>query len=340
MLRVLAILIRAQIQKTVDSVTVTWDQLVRVETSIHAAKETDGVTLQPDEQTGLYKWVRNPGSAYDIGGKVSSSVTLKAAPDARSIIMTCSVQNHSKTSLRQVLFPDFDGFLPFSGKDKTWFRSGGINMKPFEKIHTSERGCGFWPQDLGMNGLECVPGVYFGTTLMIEQWLDYGSLGGGLSLFRKRWGWEPNDSPWISRGTVWLKVSELDNKLRLSWSNRVEIKPGETWDSAEFWLTPHAGGWARGYWAVPRLGPAEHKRKYPVPKHVREGLGFRTVWMSTSAFPGDPDPRRFCIWKAKDLPMLASEAKECGLTEMCLWMWNAGAPSADHTAVPSTRHRR
>jgi hypothetical protein len=47
--------------------------------------------------------------------------------------------------------------------------------------------------------------------------------------------------------------------------------------------------------------------------------------MSTCAFPGDPDPQSFTIWKFKDLPKLAEEAKECGLTEMVLWMWNAGA---------------
>ncbi len=314
-----------QIQKTADTVTVRWDQLGASRNVDPSASQTDGVTLQLDDQTGIYKWVRNPGSAYYIGGKVSASVAMKAAPDGRSIIMTCSIQNHSKTAVRQVLFPDFDGFLPFAGQDKTWFRSGGINMKPFEKIRTPERGCGFWPQDPGMNGLECVPGAYFGTTLMIEQWLDYGGLGGGLSLFRKRWGWEPNDSPWISRGTVWLKVSEIDNKMRLSWANRVEIKPGEKWESAEFWLTPHAGGWARGIAPYRDWARQNIKRKYPVPKHVRDGLGFRTLWMSTSAFPGDPDPQHFCIWKARDLPMLAQEARECGLTEMCLWMWNAGA---------------
>ena len=60
------------------------------------------------------------------------------------------------------------------------------------------------------------------------------------------------------------------------------------------------------------------KRLYPLPRHIREGLGFRTVWMSKN-YPDDPQD---VIWRFDDLPALADEAAQHGLTEMVLWSWH------------------
>jgi hypothetical protein len=313
-----------KIQRTADSVTITWDRLGMSRKVDVSVQTTAGVKLSYDGKSGTYSWVPVPSSAYDMCGKVSATVAIKAAPDGKSVIMTCSLDNQSKNSVRQILFPDFYGLLPLAGTENTIFRSGGVTAKPFIQLKTPPRGCGFWPQDRGMNGIEYTPGAYFGTSLMITQWLDFGSLNGGFSLYRRGWGWEPGDSPWTTRGTVWLRQPETEQKLRMMWATKKEIRPGEKWTSAEFWLTPHAGGWAQGIGPYRDWARSNIKRKYPVPERVRKGLGFRTLWMSNPAYPGDPDAGKFVIWKFKDLPAQAREAKEHGLDEMALWMWNQG----------------
>src|SRR6185436_14064359 len=143
---------------------------------------------------------------------------------------------------------------------------------------------------------------------MVVRWMDFGGLKGGFSLFPKRWGWDP-DVP------VMLQLSEVEQKLRLMYLHAATINPGEKWESGEFWLTPHAGGWAKGIEPYRAWAQQHFRREYPVPKHVREGLGFRTVWMSEYQ-PDDPkDP----VYRFTDLPKLAQESKEHGLTELVFW---------------------
>lgn len=55
-----------------------------------------------------------------------------------------------------------------------------------------------------------------------------------------------------------------------------------------------------------------------MPDHVRDGLGFRTLWMTSTWFPEDPEGNNFIF---NDLPKAAREAKENGLDEMVIWGW-------------------
>ena len=54
-----------------------------------------------------------------------------------------------------------------------------------------------------------------------------------------------------------------------------------------------------------------------MPKHILEGLGYRTAWMCQYQ-PNDPSD---VVWRFRDLPALAREAREHGLTEMVMWTW-------------------
>jgi hypothetical protein len=312
----------AKIEKTEDCVTIRWDSLGMSRKVDGLSGDSKGVKLEFQEKTGEYLWVPVPNSAFDTGGPVAAEVRLKAAPDGKSIVMTCAVSNHSRHSIRQTLFPDFKGVLPVAGEEHSYFRGGGVNSKPYLELQRPSNGTPFWPQDAAMNGIEYIPGAYFGTMKLITQYFDFGGLKGGFSLYRRKWGWEPNDDPFTPRGSVWVRRDETSNQLRIMWANRTEIKPGEKWESAEFWLTPHEGGWARGIEPYREWARSNMNRKYTIPKHVREGLGFRTLWMSRLAFPGDPNAEGFPIWKFSDLPAQAREAKEHGLDEMVLWMWN------------------
>ena len=156
---------------------------------------------------------------------------------------------------------------------------------------------------------------------MIAKWMDFGGLKGGFSLFRRHWSFEPDNDADDVQERVRLHLSELDQTLRMMCLHKVNLVQGQTWTSEDYLLTPHRAGWAAGI--VPyRQWVKDHlKREYPVPDHVRKGLGFRTVWMSQNYpnVPGGDHNFRFA-----DLPMLARESKEHGIDELCLWDWNLG----------------
>ncbi|MFI5386674.1 MAG: hypothetical protein ACHQ50_11205 [Fimbriimonadales bacterium] len=243
-----------------------------------------------------------------IEGEVCATVTLKGAPDGRSIVMACEVENRSKTPVRQVIFPDFGGLLPFAGAADTTFRTCAFGMQPFVQLAPSEESrVWHYVQPFSSYSVQYTSGGFHQSD-MIVRWMDFGGLKGGLSLFPRRWGWDP-ELP------VMLQHSEVEQKLRLMVLHAATINPGQRWESGEFWLTPHAGGWAKGIEPYRAWAKAHYKREWPVPKHVREGLGFRTVWMSQYQ-PADPkDP----VYRFKDLPALARESKEHGLDELMFW---------------------
>jgi hypothetical protein len=206
------------------------------------------------------------------------------------------------------VFPDFDGLLPFAGLGQTTFRTASFGVQPFvELAPTEEKRAWHYVQPTSSYSVRYTSGGLH-LSDMVVRWMDFGGLKGGFSLFPKRWGWDP-EVP------VMLQLSEVEQKLRLMYLHAATINPGEKWESGEFWLTPHAGGWAKGIEPYRAWAQQHFRREYPVPKHVREGLGFRTVWMSQYQ-PDDPkDP----VYRFTDLPKLAQESKEHGLTELVFW---------------------
>ncbi len=279
-----------------------------------AAKYSHRAKITQDKSSITIEWDKLGASRdFDLPGDVTASGTLQPAPDNNnSIILTAHVENHSPTSVRQMVFPDLAGMQPVAGKAGTIFRTAGTVSAPFlELAKTEERESQQYMIDGAAYSTEYKTGgmIY----PMIARWMDYGSLHGGVSLFPKRWGWEP-------QVTTRLQLSEMDDSLRLMCLHDIEIKSNQTWDSGEFWLTPHTSGWAKGIEPFRGWVKQNFKREWPVPKHVREGLGFRTVWMSQNQ-PGDPHD---AIFTFKDLPKIAAECKENGIDEMTLWAWNKG----------------
>jgi len=102
--------------------------------------------------------------------------------------------------------------------------------------------------------------------------------------------------------------------------NPVEIPPGGKWSSGPWVLTPHRYGWAKGIEPYRRWVRSKVVRRYPMPAHIRDGLGYRSVWMCQNQ-PSDPAD---AVWRFCDLPGLAQEAKDHGLLEMVMWSWQSG----------------
>ena len=133
-------------------------------------------------------------------GGVSALVTFRALEDGQSIAMSCKVTNHSETAVRQVLFPDFKGLLPIAGHEDTRFTTLGFSEVPFVTQADIPEKRRFFAEYLPVCGQFFSAGGYFNTG-MIGRWYDYGGLDGGFSVYRKCWGWGPENRDQMGRAT-------------------------------------------------------------------------------------------------------------------------------------------
>ena len=232
----------------------------------HAARFAHGARINLSDEVVTIHWEKL-GKSRDwakVDGGIAATVTLAAASDRRSIVMTCSVENHSDVAIRQVLFPDFAGLLPCAGTADTTFRCCAFGLQPFVRLAQTEASrVWHYVHPTAAGSVEYTSGGLH-LSDMIVRWIDFGGLDGGLSLFPRRWGWEP-EVP------VMLQHSEVEQKLRLVYLHAATIPPGGQWQSGEFWLTPHAGGWAKGIGPYRDFAASHFEREWPLPRHVREG---------------------------------------------------------------------
>jgi len=280
-----------------------------------ASRFSENVKIERLEESVTISW-ENLGASrkFDLPGQISASVRFRAAPDDKSIIMTCIIKNKSDKSIPQVLFPDFMGLLPFDGEANTMFRTAAFEVAPFNILKPVDETVPFYATGLlhkGNGWVEYKSGKYRSFSQKLVDWLDFGGINRGFSLFAKRWG--PEDP----HASIMLHRSETDGKIRLLFAHSITIAPGEEWHSDEYWLTPHQHGWAEGIEPFRTWVKKNWTRKYPLPEHIKKGMGFRTVWMAKGVTNDSLD----AIFHYDDLPRLAKESKEHGLNEMVIWFW-------------------
>jgi len=273
----------------------------------------------------MIKWDKLGASRGGVGlppGQVSAQVIIKAADDGRSVSLQCRLENKSSNPIPQVLFPDLWGLKPFAGVSQTQLRFARGVVQPFQVPFRAPDSS---PPFYAENGWQEYPaGGYYNLNAL--RWLDYGSLRGGLSVFQKKWG--TPDAPNV---LTWRSEAE-PMSLRLIWEHKTTLEPGETWESGEFWLTPHAGGWAKGIEAfreyVKKVSPAT-----ALPPHVRDGSGFQTIWMTLEP---ETDPAKV-PFRFADIPRVAADASAHGINELNLWfpVKDATLPLAIHTELGS-----
>jgi hypothetical protein len=196
----------AQITKAAEGLTIHWDRL--------GASRT----------------------AFPVAGGVAATVTLHAAADKKSVIMACRIENRSDNAIRQVLFPDFLGLIPFGGPAETEFRSGegagAVVNKPFQALVKPER-----------------DQFYAGNSTFIEftsggkdsqsvgRWMLLGTAKAGFAFFPRRTVWDQGP-------IVMLHYWEKNDRLRMMCCHYVNLGKGATWESCEYCLTPYRQGLA------------------------------------------------------------------------------------------------
>ena len=284
-------------------------------------------TAQPDfSLNGRVLTVRYPtlGKLFDVPalpeleGGVEAIVTYTALPDGRSISMQCRVKNHCDAVVRQVIFPDFVGLDPVDSKESTRLTTLGLVDHPFlELADTPETRMNFFAIQPSVCGKIYHGGGYFGgSDNMIGRYYDYGSLSGGFSVFCKWWGWGPDNMQAMGAGEQLLaRLNQQTGRLRLGSLHDVTVGKGESYQTAEYILTPHEGGWVHGIGPYKDFVDANKKRQHTPPKHIVEDIGFRTVWVKEQ-YPADPDS---VSYRYDDLPAVAQDMVEHGLHELSVW---------------------
>lgn len=250
-------------------------------------------------------------------GSVTARVRIWPATDGRSIALSASMENRSELTIPQVLFPDLAGLQPFAGLEDTELRTCGGVQRPFRDLALAEDE-GRWYASR-RNWLTLKSGAY--DKSMAARWLDLGSLKGGFSLFPKLWSWGPlTESGEPTSDRVLLQLSQADQTLRLMCEHKTFIRPGEKWSSPEYVLTPHRHGWAKGIEPFRAWVKQNVQRPHELAKHLRQTLGYRSVWMAQQYAVADAAAPTV-VWRFRDLPGLADECRVHGLNEMVLWLW-------------------
>lgn len=258
-----------------------------------------------------------------LDGGIEGRLTFKASPDGASIVMSCRVCNHSATPVRQVIFPDFDGLLPIAGQEGTRFTTLGFAKRPFlELADTPESRASFYSLVRAWGGEFYQSGGYWGQN-MIGRWYDYGGLQGGFSLFRRWWGWGPDNMKQMGLGDVtWVKKNQKAGTLRIGSLHEVTLGQGESYESGAYVFTPHPGGWIHGIAPYRQWIDENKKRPVPQPQSVKEALGYRSIWMMEQ-YPEDPDAIKY---RFDDLPRVADDMLAHGLSELVVWGYGGDLP--------------
>lgn len=281
-----------------------------------AARYSKDVKIDVEKESVTLFWEALGASRpLPISGKVSAVIRFAAAADGESVIMSCTIKNQTTDSIRQVMFPDFMGIIPFAGEENTLFRTAAFVENLFELLKPKAENVPFYaigPFRKGNGWIEYSGGKYNFFSKTPANWVDIGSLAGGISVFPRRWGPdEPNSAIMVHR-------LESDGKLRFLYAHNGSIAPGVNWTSDEYCFTPHRYGWAEGIKPLRNWVKQHWRRKYPIPEHVKDGMGFRSVWLA-KGIPSDPQD---VIYRYRDLPRLAQESIEHGLDEMVVWFWS------------------
>ncbi len=275
--------------------------------------EGDGerITITYD---GLPQSFDVPEIEEELKGRVYARIEIKALEDGKSVSLRCAVKNNSKTPVVQVVFPNFDALVPTDTKENARMTMMGGVINPY--TYGAPRGTGGqWNSGaIRTTGLMLTPsGLQTGP--LVGRWYDWGSYRGGFSLYRRHWGWDAEDPGKMGEADpTWVRYDAVLDQVRIAGVHQVNIPQGGEYDSGEYVLTAHTGPWIFGAEPYKRWLHDHVKRVVPIPRRVKEMMGFRSLVMTN--YPRDP---RETVCDYKELPELAADTAEHGLFDLNVW---------------------
>lgn len=274
------------------------------------------VALGHDEVSLTYSGLTSAHHSADITVRLE----LRSAPEG--LVVRARVHNGSEAPIPQVAFPQVTGLLA-GGHDpdaRVSLRASAAGHPPRVEVSGSDetrlrlsRGT-VWPlRQLAMRPddasfLETPLQRYYGYGAFefSMKWLDFGDPRGGMTLYSR-------DRRYTAQGLLVERPDRARDEFALRWIHFPTIEPGATWDSGDYVLVLHEGGWHTGARAFQEF--AAEAYPYDAPQHIREALGIRTVWPRIRHAPVN-----FAI---DELPRYAAELADpdLGLAELCVWHW-------------------
>lgn len=228
---------------------------------------------------------------------VRVEIALNATSDG--LVMSARVHNGWSEPIPEVIFPQLLDLEAIGGTVTTRLRLGRGNLRPFRELTMK-------PDDAWWLDRRLQRYLPFGGIPFNMKWLDFGDEKRGLTLYSR-------DTRHTTQGLLLQRPSRNVDCLHLRWIHYPFIQPGETWESGEYVLRPHAGDWyagARAYQAFARTS-----YPYRAPQRIREALAVRSIWPAVRNAPPN--------FPIRKLPDYAAELTdpELGVTEMILWHW-------------------
>ena len=263
----------------------------------------------------------DPAGVQEFEGGIRAELILRADEDKKSVAMRLKLKNNSGAAVEQVLFPDMNGIVPTmdEGHARLTMMAGSCN--PFTEMKSTPRS-----RETFFAWTEANTGRFyhaggFQQDPLVGRWYDMGSRAGGFSMYRRHWGWGPDRQP--KQGAdmmgysevLWVKYDNLTSKVRIASVHYPNVEPGGEYDSGEYVLTAHTGNWIHGVGAYKAFVEQNRHRVVPVPRRVKEMLGFRTIFMNNGYLK---DPTDYS-WNYDDLPKVAEDMKDHGIYDLNAW---------------------
>jgi hypothetical protein len=228
---------------------------------------------------------------------IGVEVTLRGGEDG--LVVSASVHNGWTAPLPQIIFPQLMGLEAVGGVEDTRVQLGRYRMEPFQKLAMRPDDARWLDRPLH----EYWPYADFEFNM---KWLDYGDEREGLTLYSR-------NTRHTTQGLLIQRVDRAVDQVNLRWMHYPLLEPGETWESGEYVVLPHAGDWYAGARAYQRF--TDEAYPYHAPRRIREAMAIRSIWAAPrNAPPNIPFSR---------LPAFAEDVADpaLGVAEIVYWHW-------------------
>lgn len=267
---------------------------------LDAAHTQPVITRQGETLEIVYANLLGARGATDI----SARVTIRAVGDD-TYALRATVTNGGAFPIPQLFFPYISGFLPFDGSEDqiTYGKSRFQPRKMWSEVSPDRR----------MTFLKYAsrPELWMSVNWAYQagmKWMDLGGKEHGVTLFST----EKTSATQFMRVSSETRYAYPTEYLDLSWVHYPFLAPGETWDSAEFILYPHADDWHRGVLKYRDFASRTYATLPSTPERDAT-IGQYSFWMSWHY--QDWQDVKFTY---RDIPAIAAEARAAGFRELTL----------------------
>jgi hypothetical protein len=232
-------------------------------------------------------------------GTFPIEVEIRLRPSPDGLVASATVRNGWDRPLPQIIFPQLMDLEAVGGEAGTRLQLGRYRIEPFQKLAMTPDNARWMDGPLQ----EYVPYADFRFNM---KWLDYGDADKGLTLYSR-------NTRHTAQGLVVQRADRADTRLNLRWSHHPLLAPGETWESGDYVIFPHAGDWYAGARAYKVFTDTAYP--YNAPQRIRETLAVRSMWPAPR---NAPPTIRF-----PELPEYAEELADpsLGIAELIVWHW-------------------